>query len=488
MRIWVRGHCREHEILLEAVSREQDRFLAETEQDSPLFVANRRYGFISGLLREVRTLAPRVDIRYVSDRIDEVLCHHLVGFPIFLAVIYGVFWMTFTLGEFPMDWIDRGCDQLSTLIVDQWPARSLPWLRSLLLDGVIAGVGGVLVFLPNILLLFFGLAFLEDTGYMARVAFLMDNVLHRFGLHGKSFIPMLTGFGCSIPGIMATRILENERDRLTTMLVLPLMSCGARLPIYMLLIPAFFPPEYRTAMLWLIYLIGIALAAGLAKLLRVTLLAGEDAPFVMELPPYRMPTVKAVAIKMWDRSWMYVRKAGTVILGISVLLWVLSSYPKKTDFEVDHRVEAGAALTPSQIQDLRRGEALSYSVAGRIGRFIEPVLAPMGFDWRIGTALIGAFAAKEVFVAQMGIVFSLGETTEESQSLRSQLRASYTPLTAFCLLLFLLVATPCMATVAVMRQESGRWRWALLQFGGLTLLGYLLATLVYQVGSLFTGG
>jgi len=283
---------------------------------------------------------------------------------------------------------------------------------------------------------------------------------------------------------MATRTLENKRDRLTTMLVLPLMSCGARLPIYMLLIPAFFAENYRTPILWLIYILGIVLAAGLAKLLRSTLLAGENAPFVMELPPYRLPTLKAVAIKMWDRSWVYLRKAGTVILGISIVMWILSSFPVKTHYDVDDRVRAGAVLSQEEIVNQQRGEALRYSIAGRLGRVIEPVLEPMGFDWRIGTALLGAFTAKEVFVSQMGIVFSLGEGEQDSQSLRSVLRQNYTPLVAFCLMLFLLIATPCMATVVVTRQESGRWGWAILQFGGLTAIAYILTVAVYQIGSL----
>lgn len=481
---WVRMALRSPENLIEAVRKEQDRILDETEKDPVLYVADRRYGFISGLLREVRKMPPRLDARVVSDWIDSVLCHRLIGFPFFVLAISAVFWVTFNLGAYPVSWLETCFEWLSRLIVDTWPADQMIWLRSLIKDGIIAGVGGVLVFIPNILLLFFGLAFLEDTGYMARIAFLMDNILHRFGLHGKSFIPMLTGFGCSIPGILATRTLENERDRLTTMLVLPLMSCGARLPIYLLLIPAFFPIQYCTHMLVLIYFIGILLAAGLAKLLRGTLLAGDDAPFVMELPPYRLPTLKAVVLKMWDRSWLYVRKAGTVILGISILLWLLSSFPVKQQYSVDAELERGASLTVEEVENRRSTEALAYSIVGRIGRFIEPVLEPMGFDWRIGTALIGTFAAKEVFIAQMGIVFSLGEVESNSTTLRETLHQTYDPLIAFCLMLFLLIATPCMATVAVTKQESGRWRWALLQLGGLTLIAFILCTIVFQVGRL----
>jgi ferrous iron transport protein B len=483
MQGWIRQHLQEPERILKAVEEEQERIVNETDKDPALYVADRRYGFISGLLREVRSMPPRLDARVASDWIDSVLCHKVIGFPIFLVVISTVFWLTFTLGAYPVAWIEALFEYLSGLIANHWPAESMALLRSLIKDGIIAGVGGVIVFLPNILILFFGLAFLEDTGYMARVAFLMDNILHRFGLHGKSFIPMLTGFGCSIPGIMATRTLENERDRLTTMMVLPLMSCGARLPIYLLIIPAFFPREYHTYMLLFIYLLGILLAAGLAKLLRVTVLSGEDAPFVMELPPYRLPTGKAVALKMWDRSWLYIRKAGTVILGISILLWVLSSFPDKREFIVDQEVFSGAQFTEEEIGYRRAAESLEASVVGKIGRGIEPLIAPMGFDWRIGTALIGAFAAKEVFVAQMGIVYSLGEAESSSETLRSTLQETYTPLTAICLMIFLLIATPCMATVAITRQEAGGWKWPLLQFGGLTLIAYALCVVVYQVGT-----
>ena len=490
---WVREHLEpeEAEELLHAVEGEKARIMEETGMDPALFVADRRYGFIYGLLREVRTVPPREDAHYVSDRIDAFLCHRLFGFPVFLAVIYAVFWVTFSLGDYPVHGLEACLDALSGLVRAHWSPETLGWVRSLVLDGIIAGVGGVLVFLPNILLLFFGLAFLEDTGYMARAAFLMDNILHRFGLHGKSFIPMITGFGCSIPGIMATRTLENERDRLTTMLVLPLMSCGARLPAYMLLIPAFFPEEARTPMLWLIYMIGILLAVGLAKLLRSTLLSGEEAPFVMELPPYRLPTLKAVLLKMWDRSSMYLQKAGTVILGVSVLMWFLSTFPRLP--EEGGAEPLSAAVLSSTDDAVRRSEALRYSFAGRLGRILEPALAPMGFDWRIATGLLGAFTAKEVFVSQMGIVFALGDTEEGEggggfERLQDVLRRNYTPLTAFCLMLFLLIATPCMATVAVVKQESGRWRWALLQFFGLTAIAWILATLVYQVGRLLGMG
>ncbi|MHC4145526.1 MAG: ferrous iron transport protein B [Planctomycetota bacterium] len=346
-------------------------------------------------------------------------------------------------------------------------------MKSLLIDGVIGGVGGVLAFLPNILLLFLAIAFLEDTGYMARAAFVMDQIMHKIGLHGKSFIPMLIGFGCSVPAIMTTRILEERRNRITTIMVIPLMSCGARLTIYALLIPAFFSEQWRGPMLWLIYLIGIILAVISAKVLRLTLFKGETTPFVMELPPYRMPTLKAVAIHMWQRGWMYLRKAGTIILALSIILWVAMSFPSP-----DARSLQG--LNPDEVHRIR----LEHSVVGRIGRAIEPALKPLGFDWKIGTALIGATAAKEVFVSQLAIVYAVGSKDEGSHTLREKLQANYTPLTGFCVMLFCLIYAPCVATVAMTRNETSSWRWALFQFFALTALAYALTLIVYQLGTL----
>jgi ferrous iron transport protein B len=457
----------------------------ETEQDISLFVTQQYYGFVNGLLREVVKSALKKDARALSDAIDSVVVHRFLGIPFFALIMYGIFWLTFTAGEPPMGWIESGFGYLGDWVSALWPEGTDSPLRSLLVDGLIAGVGGVVVFLPNILLLFLGLVILEDTGYMARAAFLVDRVMHRFGLHGKSFVPMMTGFGCSIPGIMATRTLENERDRLATMLVLPFMSCGARLTIWMLLIPAFFSPSMRAPMLGIIYLVGIVIALLVALLLRKTILVGDDAPFVMELPPYRLPTMKGVLMRIFGRAGIYLRKAGTIILCISILLWVIAAYPKKSVFEIDELVASGVVqLTDSEVEVIRASEALEYSISGRIGRAIEPLIQPLGFDWRLGTAMIGAFAAKEVFVAQMGIVYAVGEADENSEDLRDRLANDYTPLVGLSLMLFLLISTPCMATIAVTRRESGSWKWALLQLGGMTGLGYLVSLVVYQVGRL----
>ncbi len=470
--------------LLDEIERERRRLEAATGLDVGAFVTERYFGFVDGLLQEVIVTHPRSDARRLSDRVDRVLVHRTLGLPVFLGLMYGVFWLTFSLGDLPMGWIEEGFTALGALLAGAWPADAAPALRSLVLDGVIAGVGGVVVFLPNILLLFLGLALLEDTGYMARAAFLTDRLMHRFGLHGKSFLPMVTGFGCTIPAIMGTRILENEKDRLTTMMVLPLVPCGARLPIWMLLIPAFLTGPWRAPMLWFIYFFGALMALVLALVLRRTVLRGDEVPFVMELPPYRMPALRGVLQKMLDRSWMYMRKAGTVILGISILLWVATSYPKPDAYRVDKLVAGGAALSEKEIEARRGAEDLEFSAAGRLGKVLEPVVAPLGFDWRLATGMVGAFAAKEVFVAQMGIVYSISAAEEEPAPLRDRLGEDYSTVTGISLMLFLLIATPCMATVAVTRRESGSWKWAALQFGGLTALAYVLSLIVFQVGSL----
>ncbi len=458
-------------------------------------IADRRYGFISGACQEA--VRHTVERRHeLSDTIDAVVTDRLFGLPIFLGLMYLVFTLTFTLGGPPMGWIEAGFDALRAAIGGLWPDGSASLLRNLLINGIIGGVGGVLVFLPNILLLFLAIAILEDSGYMARAAFLMDRIMHKMGLHGKSFMPMLIGFGCSVPAILATRTLESRRDRLTTMLVVPLMSCGARLPIYALIIPAFFPEPWHGPMLWSIYLIGIALAVVCAKVLKSTLLRGETPPFVMELPPYRMPTLRSLSIHLWNRGGAYLKKAGTVILGISILLWAMQQWPgipaREAEALAGRRAAAEALADGPARKDALAAvggdeaeAALRASLMGRLGRGLEPVLRPCGFDWKLSTAMIGALAAKEVFVTQMGIIYALGgDSDEASAPLREKIRADYTPLAGFCVMLFCLISAPCMATIAVTRRESGSWRWALLQLGGLTLLAWVVTAAVFQVGSL----
>ncbi len=471
---------------IETAQREAKRIAAVAGLDVQTAITESFFGFVDGLLRAVTLQPSRADARAMSDRIDNVLVHRVVGLPIFALVMYGVFYVTFTLGEAPMGWIESGFSTLGDWIGGLWPAGAASPLKSLIVDGVIGGVGGVVVFLPNILLLFLGLAVLEDTGYMARAAFLMDRVMHRFGLHGKSFLPLLTGFGCSIPGIMATRTLENHKDRLVTMLVLPLMSCGARLPIWMLLIPAFFPPVWRAPMLFFIYGFGVLAALLLAMLLRRTVMKSADAPFVMELPPYRLPTLKAVAMKMSERARLYLRKAGTVILAVSVLMWFAVSYPA-LDASAERQLRDAAAeqgMSEEATEAVVAARTAEHTLAGRLGNWLAPVLAPLGFDWKIACAMVGAFAAKEVFVAQMGVVYAMGKTDERSVPLTEALERDYTPLVGLSMMVFLLIGTPCMATVAVVRRESGAFKWAAFQFFGLTGLAWMLSFAIYQAGRL----
>ncbi|MBN2019492.1 MAG: ferrous iron transport protein B [Sedimentisphaerales bacterium] len=445
--------------------------------DPETVIADKRYGFISGACQEA--VKATVELRHTtSDLADVVLTHRVLGLPIFLLLMYLVFYLTFTVAAFPMAWLEQFFGWLAGFIAALWPADVVNWLRSLLIDGVIPGVGGILVFVPNILILFLAIAVLEDSGYMARAAFVMDRLMHKIGLHGKSFIPMLIGFGCSVPAIMATRILEDKRNRFTTIMVLPLMSCGARLTIYGLLIPAFFRQNWRGPVLWLIYLIGIILAVVAAKVLRFTVFRGETTPFVMELPPYRVPTLKSILNHTWIRGWLYLKKAGTVILVFSIVLWAAMNYPRVED----------ESLTGKSVEQVQQAQ-LANSIIGRLGRAIEPAIRPLGFDWKIGSALIGATAAKELFVSQLSIIYAVSSRDESSTAptLRSHLQADYTPLAGFCIMLFCLISSPCFATVAVTRSETGSWRWAAFQFISLTALAYAVTLVVYQLGAFFIG-
>ncbi len=456
--------------IVNAVSNSTEHLRGIFGDNPEVVMADRRYGFISGACQE--TIQTTVELRHnYSDIIDAIVTHRILGLPIFLLLMYLTFFLTFKLGDYPMGWLESFFGWSAETITGLWPAGSDSWLKSLLVDGIISGVGGVLVFLPNILLLFLMIALLEDSGYMARAAFIMDRIMHKIGLHGKSFIPMLIGFGCSVPAIMATRILENKRSRLTTIMVIPLMSCGAKMTIYVLIVESFFPDNLQPWMMWSIYLIGILLAIVCIKLLRHTVFKGETTPFVMELPPYRMPTLKSILIHMWQRGWMYLRKAGTIILAASIVLWFAMSYPKP---------KLPSETQPQQI----RQERLEHSVIGRLGKTIEPAIKPLGFDWKIGTALIGATAAKELFVSQLAIIHAVGDTNEADITLQQKLQANYTPLTGFCIMLFCLIYAPCIASVAMTKQETNSWRWALFQFFGLTALAYVVTLIVFQIGSL----
>jgi len=471
-----------------------------------IILADRRYGFISGACTD--SVKQTVETRHErSDRIDSVLLNRWVGLPIFLVLMYLVFQLTFWVGGPIVDLLDAGKELLAEGIRSMGAGHGGP-LISLLADGIIEGVGAVVVFVPLILLLFLGIAVLEDSGYMARAAFLLDRMMHRIGLHGKSFIPMLIGFGCTVPGVLATRTLETRRDRLTTILILPLMSCGARLPVYAMIIGALFssrtlfyvgPLEINNQGLWLmgIYLVGIVLAVIAAKVLRKTLLRGEITPLVMELPPYRMPTLKGLAVHTLQPTWYYLRKAGTIILAIVVVLWAMKTYPQLPEtsqarFDAQSRAILAARSAPAQTQAklhevrlLRHRAALQHSTIGRVGRFIAPAMAPCGFDWKVSTALLGSLAAKEVFIGQMGVIYAVDtDTGQGAQTLHDRLASTYTPLQGLCIMLFILIASPCIATVAVTVRESGSWKWAAFMWGYLTLLAWVVTAVVYQAGTL----
>lgn len=429
---------------------------------SEILIADLRYGIIAGACRESLRITNEKR-RQLSDSIDRIMLNKVLGLPIFFLIMLLMFFLTFTCAEPLVGLLEDFFAFLRDLLVRVWPEDCMTYFRDLIAEGVIGGVGGVLVFLPNILVLFLFIAFLETTGYMARAAFVMDGFMHKFGLHGKSFIPMLLGFGCTVPAVMATRTIESRRDRITTILILPLLSCGARLPIYSMIIPAFFPKEFQALAMWGIYLVGIVLALVIAGVLKHTLFSGEDEVFVMELPPYRLPTMRNLLQYMFERLLMYLKKAGTVILFASILLYFLNTLPQHP------------------APDATESQKLEYSVAGRVGRKLSYVLKPLGFDWKISSALVGAFAGKELFVAQLGILHA----NENENDLGSTLRKHYTPLQGFCIMIFCLISMPCVATVAVVRKETGSYLLTGAQLIGLTLLAYLVTLAVYQAGLFF---
>lgn len=457
----------EVEGILKVVEEERSRLEGLYKDSAEVLVAEARYGYISGIVQEVLKVGPSVR-HDISDYIDTIIIHPLLGLPIFLAIMYAIFYLTFKLGEYPTLLIERGLEGLKDAILYLWPSSDASLLRDLIIEGIIGGVGGVITFLPNILMLFLGIAFLEDTGYLARAAFIMDRFMHRLGLHGKSFIPMLIGFGCSVPAVLATRILAERREKLLTIMIIPFISCSAKLPIYSLFIPAFFPKRYQAPILWLIYIIGILSAILVVKILGKVAYKGESMGLVMELPPYRLPTLNVLLLHMWNRSWMYLKKAGTVILAASVVMWVLMNYPRVSDSE-----------------HISREQMIKSTIAGKMGIAIAKVTSPLGFDWRVGTALVGAIAAKEVFVAQMGMLFAIEgdiEQEESSKTLRERLKETYSPLQAFCIMIFCLLTPPCLATVAVVRQETNSWFYPGVQFLGFAIFAYVVTLIIYQLG------
>ena len=441
------------------ILRVKDRSIAHLRgvlgDDTETVIADARYGFISGLLKDVLK-KPAIERLTLSDNIDKVVVNRWLGIPLFLAIMYGVFQFVFTLSAPFMDWIDGFFGWLGGYASGVSP----DWLGSLLADGIIGGLGSVLIFIPPIFLLFIGIAVLEDCGYMARAAFVMDRVMHKVGLHGRSFIPMILGFGCNIPGIMACRTIENPKDRLTTILINPFMSCGARLPIFVLLAGAFFT-AYQGLVVFSMYIIGIIVAIIMALVLRKSILKGPSGHFVMELPPYRLPTVTGVVVHMWERGRLFLIKAGTIIFGVVVLVWLLSSLPWGVEY------------------------ASAESWIGQIGSFIAPVFAPCGFgQWQAGVSLIFGFLAKEVVVGTMGAIFAVEEGILGG-AIAAQL--GWTPLIAFAFMVFCLLYVPCVAAIGAIRGETNSWKWAGFAALYTTVVAWIAATLIFQIGRLFIG-
>lgn len=457
-------------------------------------IAERRYGFISGACSEA--VKRTYEVRHtISDKIDKILLNRILGLPIFLGLMWLMFKFTFKLSEPLMGWIEAGQGWLGSFFGGLLPEGSM--LQSLVVDGIIGGVGSVLIFVPVIFLLFLAMAILEDSGYMPRAAFIMDRLMHKIGLHGRSFIPMLLGFGCNLPAIMATRTIGDRKDRLVTILVSPFISCGARLPVYILFIAAFFPQKAAGNVLFSLYILGILVAIIMAKLFRKYLFKGPAAPFIMELPPYRMPTIKGLFIHMWERGVVYLKKAGTIIFIACVLVWFLSNFPWNPAYSknYDTLIEQaqGNEEIVTQVENEKAFEKMEKSYAGSLGRTIAPVFRPLGFDdWKISVGLIGGFIAKEIVVGTLGTLHSFGEADEESQDLRQALQNQtrsdgskiYTPLVAYSLMVFVLLYMPCVAVIAVIKRETNSWRWPLFAIFYTTATAWIAAFIIYQGGRL----
>lgn len=440
---------------------ERQRLRRDLNEESEQAITDAKYGFISGALKETY-IDNQKNTEQTTRVIDSIVTHRIWGYPIFFLFMYLMFQGTFVLGEYPMQGIEWLVEQLSALVQNIMPEGPL---KDLLIDGVIAGVGGVIVFLPNILILYFCISIMEDSGYMARAAFIMDKIMHKMGLHGKSFIPLIMGFGCNVPAIMASRTIENRKSRLITMLINPLMSCSARLPIYLVMVGAFFPNQ-ASLILLSIYAIGILLAVLMARLFSRFLIKGDDTPFVMELPPYRMPTAKSIFRHTWEKGAQYLRKMGGIIMIASMVIWALGYYPKNDSYE-----------TVAEQQE--------NSYIGQIGQAIEPLIEPLGFDWKLGIGLLSGVGAKELVVSTLGVLY-VNNPDADSISLAD--RIPITPLVAFCYMLFVLIYFPCIATLVAIKQESGSWKWALFAAVYTTLLAWTVSFIVYQVGTLLTGG
>ena len=476
------------------------------KDDTETLITDARYGFIRGALKETYK-RNKVNGKTQTQKIDKILTHKFWGIPIFIFFMWLMFQLTFSLGEYPMTWIENGVSLLAKLINNVMPDGML---KDLIADGIIGGVGGVIVFLPNILILFFIISFMEDTGYMARAAFITDKLMHKIGLHGKSFIPLVMGFGCNVPAVMATRTLESRNDRLLTMLINPFMSCSARLPIYLVIIGAVFP-ENAGSVLFLIYGTGILLSIIVAKLFKKVIFKSKDAPFVMELPPYRKPMMKISLIHMWHKGSQYLQKMGGVILIASIIIWALGYFPltnsetEKIDKQIvqlnkENQKQEDNAYQ-AEIQKLELEKHLVHqenSYIGRIGHFVEPAIRPLGFDWKMGVSITAGVAAKEIVVSTMGVLYGAEFGADDSsdaliKAIKKERYPSgkhkgeliFSPLVSISFLIFILVYFPCVAVVAAVKKESGSWKWAAFLVFYTTSLAWLLSFAVYQIGSLF---
>jgi len=484
------------ELILHAEKLKQ-KLENEYKESAETIIVNARYGFIKGALKETYKANEKENNK---KGIDYILTHKWFGFPIFLLFMWLMFQLTFTIGQYPMDWIESGIEYLNNFISNNMQEGIL---RDLLTEGIISGVGGVLVFLPNILILFLFISIMEDTGYMARTAFIMDKLMHKIGLHGKSFIPLLMGIGCNVPAIMATRTIESRKDRILTILIIPFMSCSARLPVYTLLISAFFV-KYQGLILLSIYLLGIILAVISALLLQKIFFRKKDIPFVMEMPPYRVPTMKNTLIHMWEKSKQYLSKMGSVILVASVIIWVLMYFPKNIDYSKDYEIltenihennfleESVKEQMVKELELEQRAEEIENSYIGRIGHFIEPVVRPLDFDWKIGVSLVSGLAAKEIVVSTMGVLYqSYDEEIGLQQKLQEQVynygpkkgEKIFNPLVAYTMMVFILIYFPCIAAIAAIKKEAG-WRWAVFTVFYTTILAWLMAFIVKIIGNL----
>ena len=449
------------------------RVKEETGSDSETAIMDAKYGFINGALKEAEyKTGHKKDTYKATHRIDGLLSHKYFGFPIFFLILYIMFQTTFSLGQYPMDWIEEGVAWLGDKISDG--INDGP-LKAMLVDGVIGGVGSVIVFLPQILILYFFISLMEDSGYMARAAFIMDKLMHKMGLHGKSFIPLIMGFGCNVPAVMATRTIESRRSRIITMMILPFMSCSARLPIYIMIAGTFFSLQYRSWVLLSLYAIGIAVSVVVSKIFSSLVIKGEDTPFVMELPPYRWPTPKAIWRHTWEKGKEYLKKMGGIILVACIIVWALGYFPHN--------------------DELPREQQQEQSYIGRMGKTIEPVFAPQGFNWKLDVSLICGVGAKEIVASSIGVLYSgddsfgddeeFSDDNEKYTRLRqTMIQEGITPLAAYAYLIFILLYFPCIATIAAIKNETGSWRWAGFAAIYTTAVAWVASMAVFQIGSL----